>query len=248
LFAGDRIQNKKGSSPSQNKRRNYVNNRTQNEGDGAMQQYRTINSEIIRSKSVDDILNVFVKHGGLRTQCFNAVNFSTAVHRLAKLSSRNKQSKIDLAEDVRFGYLVSRLALYLIESPELFQNREISNILWAIAKLNLRSSKNAASEPPNMQSEERLSKAANLGIQSIETVIRTRDRSNISKISELVRLIMIGIGERLLLELSQSSKLMKNATPQELANIIWSLATLQRSSQLIVSLGAINIITSSILI
>ena len=41
---------------------------------------------------------------------------------------------------------------------------------------------------------------------------------------------------------------MKNATPQELANIIWSLATLQRSSQLIVSLGAINIITSSILI
>ena len=115
LFAGDRIQNKKGSSPSQNKRRNYVNNRTQNEGDGAMQQYRTINSEIIRSKSVDDILNVFVKHGGLRTQCFNAVNFSTAVHRLAKLSSRNKQSKIDLAEDVRFGYLVSRLALYLIE-------------------------------------------------------------------------------------------------------------------------------------
>lgn len=107
--------NNNSNNRSKNDKRKRGITHSNNKFSGDMQQYRIINSEIIQSKSVGDILNVFVKHGGLREQCFNAVNYSTAVHRLAKLSSRNKQSRVKLAEDVRFGYLVSRLALYLIE-------------------------------------------------------------------------------------------------------------------------------------
>ena len=80
-------------------------------------------------------------------------------------------------------------------SPASFKNREISNILWATAKLGLKPKHNAPR--PDMQQIDVFKKVSTLTMQSIEAVIKTRDKSNIPKISELVRLIISGVAERL---------------------------------------------------
>ena len=116
----NRKNNSSARARNHNKSGNHRKNLSNRNNKDNLQVYRTINGELIKAESVNGILDIFVRYGGLKEQsnvgrpCFNGVNYSTAIHRIAKFSGYDKQKKIALTEDVRFGYFYGQLALYLI--------------------------------------------------------------------------------------------------------------------------------------
>ena len=150
----------------------------------ALRAAKEINSEIVRAETAQEVLNAFASRGGAKGLAgggvFNSVNFSTCLHRLARVASAfnpegataQAETRRGILADPRFALLFcsaaeaivgvdesisatasikilegtdveNRVAQLLMnkdggESPMRvqFKPREISNVAWAIAKLN----------------------------------------------------------------------------------------------------------------
>jgi len=144
---------------------------------------KEINAEIVGAENPQEVLNAFTSRGGAKGLAgggvFNSVNFSTGLHRLARIASAfnpngaaaQAETRRGILSDPRFallfcsvaeaivgvdesisatasidilsGYGVEERVAQLIEKNGKessmriqFKPREISNIAWAIAKLN----------------------------------------------------------------------------------------------------------------
>ena len=118
-----------------------------------------VNKELTSSKSATDLLGLFITKGGAKGvaggEAFNSVNFSTCMHRLAKFStyvdySAAKARGEFVSPDAQRRKVLSdpRVAIFIASLSEAiinpksnkmltFQNRDFSNIAWAIAKMKL---------------------------------------------------------------------------------------------------------------
>ena len=144
---------------------------------------KEINSEIVRAETPQEVLNAFASRGGAKGLAgggvFNSVNFSTCLHRLARVASAfnpdgaaaQAETRRGILSDPRFALLFCSAAEAIVgvdesisatasmtilqgagveervtklikrdggESPMQvqFKPREVSNVAWAIAKLN----------------------------------------------------------------------------------------------------------------
>lgn len=104
-----------------------------------------LNKKIMLSESAADVLKIFVQEGGARNtkgnDLFNNVNFSTMMHRIAFKTQKNKTKVLS---DPRLAILICAVAENMAEDLLLeknknafffFRGRELSNIAWAMAKL-----------------------------------------------------------------------------------------------------------------
>ena len=117
-----------------------------------------INKQLTSSKSAPEVLELFISKGGAKGvaggDAFNSVNFSTCLHRLAKYSTyvdysaRARGEKVSpeaqrrkVLSDPRVAILIAALSEAIINPKNnrllTFQNRDLSNIAWAIAKMKL---------------------------------------------------------------------------------------------------------------
>ena len=129
-------------------------------------QAKAINQKLIQLQSAQEVLEYFISMGGAKGKAggnvFNSVNFSTCFHRLARFAtfvdyskknnhnhnnnkekrfiSADEQRKMILA-DPRMAILISSLSEALVEPSTnqnlIFNNRELANLGWAIAKIKL---------------------------------------------------------------------------------------------------------------
>lgn len=115
-----------------------------------------MNKKLIESESAQDVLKYFISQGGAKIaggDAFNSVNFSTCFHRLARFAtyvdySKGKRgnalqtdNRKAILSDPRTAILMSSLAEALVQPHTnkmlIFNNRELTNVGWAIAKLKL---------------------------------------------------------------------------------------------------------------
>ena len=102
-----------------------------------MDKYREINTNIVNSEHAIEILQIFVQEGGLRPgithKAFSAVNYSTALNRIAKFCTyfqsknmkENKKSMI--VKDVRFAMLLANLVDSILDSSRYEGARTLGN-------------------------------------------------------------------------------------------------------------------------
>ncbi len=130
-------------------------------------QAKAVNKELMEATSAQDILSIFSSKGGAKGiaggGAFNSVNYSTLLHRLARFAnyvdyterrnnnnrggqnqrkgpSTDEKRKIILS-DPRTAILLSSLAEALVAPKSntalVFNNRELANLGWALAKLKI---------------------------------------------------------------------------------------------------------------
>lgn len=119
---------------------------------------KAINKKLIDSNSAQEVLEFFISEGGAKGiaggDAFNSVNFSTFMHRLARFATFVDYSKKNLRNDIstddqrriilsdpRTAILIASLSEALVQ-PDTneklkFNNRELANLGWAVAKLKL---------------------------------------------------------------------------------------------------------------
>lgn len=107
---------------------------------------RKLNQALVQAESATAVLQLLQQHAKLPQvaagRTLNSVNFSTAMHRLARhavtaTTSHYPQERAFILADPRTALLLASLAETLAEDPQFFQSRELSNIGWALAKLKL---------------------------------------------------------------------------------------------------------------
>lgn len=119
---------------------------------------KAINKNLIECNSGQEVLEYFISKGGAKGvaggDVFNSVNFSTCMHRLARFAtfvdhSKNNSKKDNSTEeqrklilsDPRFAILIASLSEALVQPDTnkslIFNNRELANLAWAVAKIKL---------------------------------------------------------------------------------------------------------------
>ncbi len=139
------------------KKNNFHNNNSKE-----LIQAKAINKELIQSTSATQVLDIFISKGGAKGIAgggvFNSVNYSTFMHRLArfatfvdysKLKNKNEPTTDEkrkmILSDPRTAILIASLAEALVQNSNsnnnhtmlIFNNRELANLGWAVAKLKL---------------------------------------------------------------------------------------------------------------
>ena len=120
-----------------------------------LMQAKAINKELIESASASEVLDVFTSKGGAKgvagADVFNSVNYSTFMHRLARFATYVDYSKKNeptaeekrktILSDPRTAILIASLAEALVQPSSnkmlVFNNRELANLGWAVAKLKV---------------------------------------------------------------------------------------------------------------
>jgi hypothetical protein len=128
---------------------------------------KAINKELINAASAQEVLDIFISKGGAKGSAggnvFNSVNFSTCLHRLARFVNQHDHShnhknkkgtqpivlktitpddkRRAVLSDPRTAILIAALSEAIVENKSnkalLFNNRELANLGWAIAKLKV---------------------------------------------------------------------------------------------------------------
>jgi hypothetical protein len=236
------IRNKKKQSPSPGKQRYNKKYNAQ------MQQAIALNKQLIACESEEEILTLLAMTPHALTKmagggALNSVNFSTALHRLARFCSSNQETRRATLMDPRFALLLCSLAEFMVgmdstttsltewkdgvansnKNKPLLNSRECSNIAWAIAKIRL--------APP--MSALPLNLSDNQTVSLVETSLKTR-----SQVLEGARLKQQGVwiptlsllSGRILDNISnQSLTWTSKLNSQEGANLLYALATVQRA-------------------
>jgi hypothetical protein len=129
-----------------------------------IEQAKKINKELMSVNSAQEVLELFIAKGGAKgaagNNVFNSVNFSTLVHRLARfaleidhgqrkksshqkgnIGSNVQNNRGVVLSDPRTAILLASLSEALVQpknnSMLVFNNRELANLAWAIAKLKI---------------------------------------------------------------------------------------------------------------
>eukprot|EP00586_Coscinodiscus_wailesii_P014003 CAMPEP_0172501272 /NCGR_PEP_ID=MMETSP1066-20121228/147837_1 /TAXON_ID=671091 /ORGANISM="Coscinodiscus wailesii, Strain CCMP2513" /LENGTH=109 /DNA_ID=CAMNT_0013275947 /DNA_START=587 /DNA_END=913 /DNA_ORIENTATION=- len=108
-----------------------------------MANFKALNQNLVSCTTPSEVLNVFITTGGARATAgngtFNTVNFSTSLHRIAKIQQTLPTNlRRQTLSDPRFAVLICAVAEAVVEKvspPGEFKSRELSNICWALAKL-----------------------------------------------------------------------------------------------------------------
>lgn len=105
---------------------------------------KLLNMKLARAESAFEVLQILQHETKLgRVQAggtMNSINFSTALHRLARHAANSKQSRAIVLQDPRTALLLASVAEALTNDKDTtiqFRRRELSNMCWALAKFKL---------------------------------------------------------------------------------------------------------------
>jgi hypothetical protein len=211
-----------------------------------------LNQQIVQRPNAQDLINFLASTKGALTNLggggsMNSVNFSTALHRIARhlqFYYQNEDEGNDRSRvlaDPRFALLACSAAEALVGGdnipdsggrPIVFGSREMSNIAWAIAKLKIAPPKNVMPVDVSSNSEKLLNAKSEQVRSMIYEVAKERASSKapaqkspwIPALSELCGIMMDTISYRVMEVDPTLFRL------QEWANLLWALATAQRAN------------------
>lgn len=151
--------NNRNSNPNaHNKNKTFNKNVNNNNNNNS---HRVLNQALVKAESAAAVLQLLQKYATLQSKSagasLNSVNFSTALHRLARHATTTttnnnnnnnnngvvvvSDKKFDRAQtlsDPRTALLLASIAEAMVENPhQMFQARELANMAWALAKLKL---------------------------------------------------------------------------------------------------------------
>lgn len=244
----------------------------------ALMKAKALNKEIIECTSPSEVLQIFLSSGAARNTAgngeMNSVNFSTSLHRLAKTCSmgilqrpnnynknnnmnhrQNQQSNAKkfrtmTLTDPRFAILLCAVSEAFVEKKSMFNCRELSNISWALAKINFVPDK--TSIPLSLTSndifkEDGVAEPDTVTIESMDNMLlmsakRLRESvllagkhkkttGEASQYDKLWISQMRILGAHLLDAIAAHTQhnLLSKFKSQELANMLWSFATVGRT-------------------
>lgn len=198
--------------------------------DKLMGQAIALNKQLIQCESSDQILGLLASTPNALTKmagggALNSVNYSTALHRMARYSAKERK---DTLTDPRFALFLSSLCEAMAgmdytrplsdwqitpKKKLLFESRECCNIAWAIAKLRL--------APP-------LSVVPVSETSLVPTSLQLRQQVLAREKNYVKTLSLLAGG---LLDLISSTTLHSTHVfnAQHQANLLWALATAQRA-------------------
>jgi hypothetical protein len=203
--------------------------------DKLMAQAIALNKQLIECKSSDEILGLLASTPNALTKmagggALNSVNYSTALHRMARYSAKERKHTL---MDPRFALFLSSLCEAMAgmdytrslradwrqqqfgpEKKIHFNSRECSNIAWAIAKLRL-------APPFAVLAVSDESFLAPTSLQLRQQVLAREE--NYVKTLSLLAGRLLDLISRITL---QSTKVFNT---QEQANLLWALSTAQRA-------------------
>jgi len=206
----------------------------------------------------------------------STVNFSTSIHRIARhltlYTSKNKpgNERAQILSDPRFALLICSMSEALLDGAEsiesqykpsnsknnqspsgrvLFGARELSNVVWAIAKINIAPPSSVV--PVDIDNAEELLRDKSKTVRSlIFEIAKQRASSGSSSSSSSASSWIPALSELCgVLVDAVSAKALgldpKRFQQQELSNLMWSLATTQRPSETVFEYVVSSIIASA---
>jgi len=232
---------------------------------------KVLNSKIIKCDMPSDVLSTFVSCGGARGTAgnkeMNTVNFSTSLHRVAKTCSMfrprdasnpssnpptQKQFRTMTLTDPRFAILLCAVSEAFVEMKDSWNCRELSNISWALAKINFVPDSNSISLPPYIEDDDGRGLTKNVKSCDDQALLMSAKRLResvilagkeqksgnnalyaelnkrwISQMRILAAHLLDGIAYHV------QFKLLEDFKSQELANMIWALATIGRGETIL---------------
>ena len=241
-----------------------------------LSEFAQLNGKITQAESAEAILGIIASTKGALTNSggggtMSTVNFSTSLHRIArhvtlyqsKMKPGNDRGKI--LSDPRFALMMCGMAEAILDGAESIKNgtgmddassngknkfgpRELANVAWAIAKINI--------APPESVMSVDIDNAESLLREKSQTVrsaildvakqratsgspSRPSSSSWIQPLSELCGLIVDAACAKAL-ELNP-----KRFKQQELSNLMWALAITQRPNQHVFEFVVNSIIASA---
>ena len=201
----------------------------------ALEKQKRLNRKLVQCDSAEDLFRILqespralTKQGG--GGVLNTVNFSTAIHRLARHSTQPK-ARAPILSDVRLALLVAGVAEALAGEEALpFSSREISNIGWALAKLRIAPPSSAMPVQTSNPPDQIMLAAKELRMGVIEASKAKQPGEPLKPVwipalSKLAGLILDDIAGRI-----EHSKELKQ---QEMSNLLWALATTDRADPVV---------------
>ena len=224
-------------------------------GGGALAKQKRLNRLFVQSETPDQLFQALQEAPGALTKqggggALNTVNFSTAMHRLARHSLQNKASRSTILADPRLALLIAAIAETLVatttttnddddddDAPS-FSSREYSNISWALAKLALvpptsaMALQSSSSDDNNdkTRTDRLVTTAKELRLEIVKASKAKRPGEALKPVwipllSQLAGLVMDDISTKV------SSR--QDLTDQEGSNLIYSWATADRADPVI---------------
>jgi hypothetical protein len=243
------------NNSNNNNRRNQQNNNNSAKKKFTQADRRRLNQKLVACETAPDLLQVLqnekdclrVHAGG---GCLNSVNFSTALHRLARHCSANQTARTTRANvltDPRFALFLASLGEALCSESVPFQSREISNIGWALAKLKLpppalvmppasSSSATAIQEQVEECSKQVRQAVLQVAADRKEGITTTTAALWIPALSQLAGHMLDHIGQNVcVMEAADDTGQERPFQMQEYANLLWAWATASRTDPTVVS-------------
>ena len=246
-----------------NKKKNYQN------------EFGILNRKITEQDSAQDILGVLASTKGALSSMagggkMSTVNFSTSIHRIARHVTQFKSKNLPgndrakILSDPRFALLMCSMAEALLDGAEetdhqyktsarnekngrnFFGARELANVAWAVAKINI--------APPDS--------VVKVDIENAASRLREKSKVVRSAIYEVAKQRATGATTSspsawipalselcgLMVDAVSANALKLNPTKfqqQELSNLMWALATVQRPNQEVFEFVITSIIASA---
>jgi len=227
-----------------------------------MAQAIVLNKKLIQCESNEEILSLLASKPGALTKmagggALNSVNFSTALHRMARFCSYDQQARKKTLNDPRFALFFCSLTEAMAgmdytaslsdyhENKDCkkkltlsFESRLCSNVAWAIAKIRLAPPLSTLPITLSGESDALVETSLKCRLQVLEGA---REKQNV-----WIPTLSLLSG-RLMDEISYISFNSTTAfTTQELANLLWALSTAQRADAQVfqhISLSLVDIMT-----
>jgi hypothetical protein len=236
-----------------NNNNNRNNNNRINGGYSNAHEFGSFNREMTQQDNARDLLNVIASRKAALTQTagggsMSSVNFSTAIHRIAKHLSNHQSRRKDennrakILSDPRFALLMCSTAEAMLDGAEVidrrtnkrnpFGARQFANIVWGIAKIEIAPPDTVM--PVNLDEAENLLREKSKQVRSMIIEVAKQkasgEQSSSSKswipaLSELCGLLIDAAGSKSL-ELDA-----RQFQQQELSNLMWALTTVQRPNE-----------------
>ena len=250
---GSKKQFKKGQKGTYKK--NYKNNyKSGNFGaeQGARNKAFQVNRQITQCETAYDILDMMASKQGALTStagggALTSINFSTALHRMAKYIAYNGRERKNIVVDPRFAMFISSLAeayagvpndlplsqlnaelKNIAAKPDFnFSIRESTNIVWGLTKIGIVPPQTALPlSDHDSVVEEMLQTSLKLRREVIEARQKGETKATwIPTLSHLTAKLTDAVARYVTAFDTTTGK------PQEMANMLWAYASLQRSSE-----------------
>ena len=248
---------------------NYQRRNTQQKRIGSSKKkanlFRKLNRNLVDCQDASELLKLLQSTPNALTRkagggAMNMVNFSTAIHRLAR-HSLQPHARAPLLRDARFALLVAALAENMVPSPASkirsdddttdddgkheeeqirFKTRELSNTAWGLAKLKVVPPATAVPIHTNIEdtSDSMISTALEIRKCILETAKARRNESTVEEPAKTPWVPLVSKLAGLILDYIrfQAPRTIQSAAEtgfqqQEAANLLWAWATSGRGEE-----------------